>query len=67
MKNDFILPNFTMAELVFQVYNSRLLTKEDRKQLRNFLLACKLTDEDTKAVNRLLHGVRRGWLKLADQ
>lgn len=67
MKNEFVLPNFTMAELVFQVYNSRLLTKEDRKQLRSFLLGCKLTDEDTKAVNRLLHGVRRGWLKLADK
>lgn len=61
-----LLPQFTIAELVFQVYHSGLLTRNHRQQLRNALLEQALTEEDQTAINRLLHAVRRGWLKVVD-
>ena len=61
-----LLPEYTIAEMVFQVYRSGFLTTEHRKQLRNLFLEYDLSEEDTTAINRLLHAVRRGWLKMAD-
>ncbi|MDF0556338.1 hypothetical protein [Kamptonema sp. UHCC 0994] len=61
-----LLPQFTIAELVFQVYHSGLLTLTHRQQLRNAILEQALTEEDQTAINRLLHAVRRGWLKVVD-
>lgn len=61
-----LLPQFTIAELVFQVYHSGLLTQTHRKQLRTVLLNDCLSEEDQTAINRLLHAVRRGWLKVVD-
>jgi hypothetical protein len=60
------LPQFTIAELVFQVYHSGLLTPTHRQQLKTALLDDCLTEEDQTAINRLLHAVRRGWLKVVD-
>ncbi|NEN88458.1 MAG: hypothetical protein F6K48_05775 [Okeania sp. SIO3H1] len=61
-----LLPEVIIAELVFQVYRSGILTLEHRKQLRSLFLYHNLTEEDTTAINRLLHAIRRGWLKVAD-
>ncbi len=61
-----LLPQFTIAELVFQVYHSGLLTRTHRQQIRRALLNDGLTEEDQTAINRLLHAVRRGWLKVVD-
>jgi hypothetical protein len=61
-----LLPEYTIAELVFQVYRSGFLTTEHRKQLRSLFLDYDLSEEDTTAINRLLHAVRRGWLKVVD-
>ena len=55
-----LLPQFTIAELVFQVYHSGLLTHTHRQQLRTVLLNDCLSEEDQTAINRLLHAVRRG-------
>ncbi|MFM9268444.1 hypothetical protein [Tychonema sp. BBK16] len=66
MMTQTLLPQFTIAELVFQVYHSGLLTQTHRKQLREVLLNDCLTEEDQTAINRLLHAVRRGWLKVVD-
>ncbi|MDJ0517973.1 MAG: hypothetical protein QNJ74_17555 [Trichodesmium sp. MO_231.B1] len=60
------LPEVIITELVFQVYRSGILTQEQRKQLRNLFLYHNLSEEDTTAINRLLHAIRRGWLKIAD-
>ncbi|MGD1703651.1 hypothetical protein [Dapis sp. BLCC M229] len=60
------LPEVIITELVFQVYRSGILTQEQRKQLRNLFLYHNLSEEDTTAINRLLHAIRRGWLKMAD-
>ena|GEM_PF-740603 len=66
MKTQTLLPQFTIAELVFQVYHSGLLTPTHRQQLKTALLNDCLTEEDQTAINRLLHAVRRGWLKVVD-
>lgn len=60
------LPQFTIAELVFQLYHSGLLTPNHREQLKTVLLNDCLSEEDQTAINRLLHAVRRGWLKVVD-
>ncbi|MGD1714158.1 hypothetical protein ACP6PL_14745 [Dapis sp. BLCC M126] len=60
------LPEVIITELVFQVYRSGILTQEQRQQLRNLFLYHNLSEEDTTAINRLLHAIRRGWLKMAD-
>ncbi|OCR01073.1 hypothetical protein BCD67_17000 [Oscillatoriales cyanobacterium USR001] len=61
-----IFPQFTIAELIFQVYHSGLLTFNHRQQLKVAILEQNLTEEDQTAINRLLHAVRRGWLKVVD-
>jgi hypothetical protein len=66
MRTQTLLPQFTIAELVFQVYHSGLLTPTHRQQLKTALLNDCLTEEDQTAINRLLHAVRRGWLKVVD-
>lgn len=66
MMTQTLLPKFTIAELVFQVYHSGLLTQTHRQQLMTVLLNDCLTEEDQTAINRLLHAVRRGWLKVVD-
>lgn len=61
-----VFPQFTIAELVFQVYHSGLLTLTHRQQLKTAILEQTLSEEDQTAINRLLHAVRRGWLKIVD-
>ena len=61
-----LLPEVIIAELVFQVYRTGILTLEHRKQLRNLFLYHNLSEEDTTAINRLLHAIRRGWLRISD-
>ena len=61
-----LLPEVIIAELVFQVYRSGILTTEHRKQLKSLFLYHHLSEEDTTAINRLFHAVRRGWLSIAD-
>jgi hypothetical protein len=58
------LPEIIITELVFQVYRSGILTQEQRKQLKNLFLYHNLSEEDTTAINRLLHAIRRGWLRI---
>ncbi|MEG3938016.1 MULTISPECIES: hypothetical protein [unclassified Microcoleus] len=66
MMTQTLLTQSSIAELVFQVYHSGLLTPTHRLQLQTALLNDRLTEEDQTAINRLLHAVRRGWLKVVD-
>lgn len=59
-------PYWSLSEIVFQVCSSHLLTKTHRQYLQRILLQGNLSEEDRNAVDRLFHGVRRGWLKLDD-
>ena len=62
--NQAFLPEVIITELVFQVYRSGILTQVQRKQIKNLFLYHNLSEEDTTAINRLLHAIRRGWLKV---
>mgnify|MGYP000072964487 CR=1 FL=1 len=62
--NQSFLPAIGITELMFQVYRSGILTKDQRKQLKDLFLYHNLTEEDTTAINRLIHAIRRGWLKM---
>ncbi|MBE9122030.1 hypothetical protein IQ269_14750 [Tychonema sp. LEGE 07199] len=66
MMTQTLLTQSSIAELVFQVYHSGLLTPTHRRQLQTALLNDRLSEEDQTAINRLLHAVRRGWLKVVD-
>lgn len=59
-------PNLTVAELVFQVCRSGMVTQTHRQQLRHVILQNTLTEEDRSAIDRLFYAIRRGWLQLVD-
>ncbi len=61
-----LFPKAMISELVFQAYRSGILTQENKKQLRNLFLQQILTQEDITAINRLIHAIRRGWLRIAN-
>jgi len=62
--NQALLPEVIITELVFQVYRSGILTQEQRKEIKSLFLYHNLSEEDTTSINRLLHAIRRGWLKV---
>lgn len=55
-----------IAELFYQVCQAGHLTRSDRQQIMSAFLSDALTDEEKAAINRLVHAVRRGWLKVLD-
>jgi hypothetical protein len=66
MNTQSLLPQFNLSELFFQIYCSRKLTREHRQYLRTTLLRESLSEEEQRAINRLVYAVRRGWLTLTD-
>ena len=61
-----LFPKANIADLFGQAWNSGWLTLTARHALRAALLDCSLTEDDQAAIDRLLHAVRRGWLKILD-
>ncbi|MCT7950081.1 hypothetical protein NG798_09815 [Ancylothrix sp. C2] len=55
-----------VAELFGEAWNYRYLTLNQRLALQNLLLNLSVNPEDRDAIDRLLHAVRRGWLKIVD-
>ncbi|MDY6805574.1 MAG: hypothetical protein SXA11_17430 [Cyanobacteriota bacterium] len=58
--------NSPIAELFYQVCQAGHLTHYDRQRIMSAFLSDALTDEEKAAINRLVHAVRRGWLKVLD-
>jgi hypothetical protein len=58
--------NGPIAELFYQVCQAGHLTRSDRQKIMSAFLSGALTDEEKAAINRLVHAVRRGWLKVLD-
>lgn len=56
-----------LAELFAQASNSGRITLADRYGLLAALLQDSLNEEEMSAIDRLLYGVRRGWVKIADE
>lgn len=66
MTTQTMLPETSLAEMIFQVYHSGELTRNHRQYLKTVLLTGYLSEEEQTAINRLLHAVRRGWLQVLD-
>lgn len=56
----------TVAEITSHTWCSRCITRSDRHRLMLALLEGWLSQEELCAIDRLLHAVRRGWLKVVD-
>ena len=54
-----------LEDLFGQVLVSGFMTPIDRQQLKSALLNEEVSDEHLAIINRLLYGVRRGFIKLA--
>jgi hypothetical protein len=54
-----------IAELFYQVTHSGNLTRTESHGLRA-LCESALSEDDRDAVNRLLHAIRRGWVRISD-
>ena len=55
-----------VAELFGEAWNYGYLTLNQRLALQNLLLNLSVNSEDRDAIDRLLHAVKRGWLKIID-
>jgi hypothetical protein len=61
-----LIPTPNIADLFGHAWNSGRLTLTERQYIKAAILANALTEEDQAAIDRLVHAVRRGWLKLLD-
>ncbi|MBD1937415.1 hypothetical protein [Microcoleus sp. FACHB-68] len=60
------LPQFSLTELSFEVWETGKLKVCQREEIRAILLTDCISTQDYRLINRLLYAVRRGWLGLAD-
>ncbi|GAB4305975.1 MAG TPA: hypothetical protein IGS52_04250 [Oscillatoriaceae cyanobacterium M33_DOE_052] len=57
---------FTISEIFYQIWHSGQITYHHRWGLMSALMQDSLNQEEREAIDRLLHAVRRGWLRLVD-
>ncbi|AFY80038.1 hypothetical protein [Oscillatoria acuminata] len=61
------LPKSYIAELFFSVWQRHEMTEANRQTVRFALLSYhELNESDYRLINRLLHAVKRGWIKMID-
>jgi len=66
MSSIHLLPG-AIAEIVVAVTNTRKLTIADRYGLMAAILNGSLNDEETQSIDRILHALRRGRIKVVDE
>ena len=66
MQHQSLMQSNSIAEIVSQIWCSGSITRSDRYGLMLALVEGLLSPEDLTAIDRLLHAVRRGWLKMVD-
>lgn len=54
----------SIAEVFSEVWDSGTITEYERKELKSALLHGNLSSDDHAAIDRLVHAVKRGWLRL---
>ncbi len=54
------------SKLFSKIWSQGGLTASDRQRLMFALLKTSLCEEELSTINRILHGVRRGWLQIID-
>lgn len=63
MSNPFYF-GMPLAELFFKAWCSGKIDSQERSNLRDALLYGTLSQDDLRAIDRLIHAVRRGWLEM---
>ena len=62
-----ISPTNSVLEEVFnQVISTNVITRDERKRLRNVLSVNYLDDDEYILINRLVERIRSGWVKLVE-
>ncbi|MCT7974658.1 hypothetical protein [Laspinema olomoucense] len=62
-----ILPQSDIAELFFSVWQRHEMTEANRQRLKFALLSyAELNDSDYRLINRILHAIKRGWIKMVE-
>jgi Ca2+-binding EF-hand superfamily protein len=62
-----ISPTKSVLEEVFnQVISTNVITRDERKRLRNVLSVNYLDDDEYILINRLVELIRSGWVKLVE-
>ncbi len=62
-----LLPQSDIAELFFCVWQSHQMSAANRQRLNFALLSYdRLNESDYRLINRILHAVKRGWIKMID-
>lgn len=56
----------TISEIFYQIWQTGHITPRHRWGLMSALMQDSLTQDERDAIDRLLHAVRRGWLRLED-
>lgn len=61
------LPKSDIAELFFSVWQRHEMNEANRQTVKFALLSYhELNESDYRLINRLLHAVKRGWIKMID-
>ena len=62
-----ISPTKNVLEEIFnQVISTNVITRDERKRLRNVLSVNYLDDDEYILINRLVERIRSGWVKLVE-
>ena len=56
----------SISEIFYQIWQTKQITSRHRWGLMSALMTDSLTEDERDAIDRLLHGVRRGWLQIKD-
>ncbi len=56
--------SFSIEELFGQVWQTGSINRQHQRRLKRALLDRNMNPDERAAVDRMLHAVRRGWLKL---
>ena len=62
-----ISPTKSVLEEIFnQVISTNVITRDERKRLRNVLSVNYLDDDEYILINRLVERIRSGWVKMVE-
>ena len=66
MSNQLLATNTTFAELFGHIAYSKIITSTQKQDLITARKNATLSDEDRHSIDRLLYGLRRGWLQVVE-
>lgn len=66
MQYPVLSPPLTIAEVFSQAWYSGAMSRRDWHGLRSVLSDSQVSEEEVRAIDRMLYAVKRGWVKLVD-